>query len=164
MYGSYGKYINDKGEIADDWNDNPNVVNILGESTWRRLPNAFSGKEYEKLRKGFLKDGDINSHVYMDNNGHLRLEAPPEGESLEPYKVTQEDVKEEKDPKDKLEGIKTLYDTKFRNPIDPTLGIIAAKTAIGLAGNRNIYKNLLDEMPQAPLRDPIDRKLAIVGW
>ena len=35
---------------------------------------------------------------------------------------------------------------------------------MGLLGNRNIYKNLLDEMPQAPLRDPIDRKLAIVGW
>jgi len=33
-----------------------------------------------------------------------------------------------------------------------------------LRGNRDIYQNLLDEMPEAPLRDPLDRKLAIVGW
>jgi hypothetical protein len=31
-------------------------------------------------------------------------------------------------------------------------------------GNKNIYGNLIDEMPQAPLRDPINRQLAIVGW
>jgi hypothetical protein len=35
---------------------------------------------------------------------------------------------------------------------------------MGLIGNDNIYRNLLDEMPQAPLRDPIQRQLAIVGW
>jgi len=34
----------------------------------------------------------------------------------------------------------------------------------GLMGNKNIYGNLIDEMPQAPLRDPINRQSAIVGW
>jgi hypothetical protein len=39
----------------------------------------------------------------------------------------------------------------------------SAKLATSLIGNADIYKNLLAEMPQAPLRDRIDRKLAIVG-
>jgi hypothetical protein len=51
-----------------------------------------------------------------------------------------------------------------KNPFDPTLLSVAAKTLVGLRGNSNIYGNLLREMPQAPLRDPIDRKLAILGW
>lgn len=66
--------------------------------------------------------------------------------------------------KDKLSGIKTPLTEKLKDPFDPTLLTIAGKTLLGLRGNRDIYGNLLKEMPQAPLRDPIDRKLAIVGW
>ena len=61
-------------------------------------------------------------------------------------------------------GRDTVVSTKLKNPFDPTPLIVAGKTIQGLIGNRDIYGNLLKEMPQAPLRDPIDRKLAIVGW
>ena len=66
--------------------------------------------------------------------------------------------------KDKLSGIKTPLTEKLKDPFDPTLLTIAGKTLLGLRGNKDIYGNLLKEMPQAPLRDPIARQLAIVGW
>jgi hypothetical protein len=34
---------------------------------------------------------------------------------------------------------------------------------MGLLGNKNIYENLEKELPIAVQKDPIDRKLAIVG-
>lgn len=57
----------------------------------------------------------------------------------------------------------TIPTTKFKNPFDPTPVITGLKYAQGIAGNNAIYSNLLKEMPQAPLRDPVDRKLAIMG-
>lgn len=158
LYPSYGKYKNDKGEISDDWDSDPKIVNMLGESTWRRLPNAFDDDNDRKdSRSGFLKEGDDTSYIHMKNDGTLEfVQAPTQKKALGDGT--------KKAAVDEEIGNKSIFEPQYKNPIDPTLGIIAAKTAMGLAGNRNIYKNLLDEMPQAPLRGPIDRKLAIVGW
>ena len=57
----------------------------------------------------------------------------------------------------------TITQTDFKNPFDPTHLITAGKLFQAIRGNANIYGNLLKEMPQAPLRDPIHRQLAIVG-
>lgn len=65
---------------------------------------------------------------------------------------------------DQETGRDTNFQGEYKNPLDPTPFIIAGKTMAGLMGNKDIYGNLLKELPQAPLRDPINRQLAIVGW
>lgn len=164
MYGSYGKYLNDKGEVADDWNEG--AKDILGESTWRRLPNAFNGKEYDALRRTYLKDGDESSYIYMDNNGHLQLTSKLKDEGLDPYKVTSPEGPASKGGTrsvDKLGERNTILQNNYKNPFDPSNLITAGKLFQAIRGNANIYGNLIKEMPQAPMRDPIHRQLAIVG-
>lgn len=149
LYGSYSPY-------------DSKLEDIIGESTWQRTPNTFKGiTDLANLRQGVLGIGDGATQVAIDNQGHLITDSliNPKGDIKE--------TKKENDKKqiaDSERSEYTLYNTNFKNPTDPTPWFIAGKTALGLLGNRNIYKNLLDEMPQAPLRDPINRQLAIVGW
>lgn len=154
LYPSYGL----QGDGSDDWSDK--LKDILGESTWRRVPNTFKSiGELQDKRSAMLVSNDPRWQVAMDNQGHLITNATVNPE---------DDVKETSDKSsnsvDSLADIQTNINKTPKNPWDPTLLITAGKTALGLLGNRNIYGNLLDEMPQAPLRDSIDRKLAIVGW
>jgi len=44
-------------------------------------------------------------------------------------------------------GRDTVVSTKLKNPFDPTPLIVAGKTILGLIGNRDLYGNLLKEMP-----------------
>ena len=64
---------------------------------------------------------------------------------------------------DKLDPKASIYNTEFKNPMDPTPFITAGKTALGLFGNKDIYGNLLKEYPHPALQDPLHRQLAIVG-
>lgn len=142
----------------------PRLENIIGESTWQRTPNTFKGiTDLTDLRQGILGVGEGATQVAIDNQGHLITDnlINPKGDIRETGKETEKESSKATDSEGEL---KTVTETKYKNPTDPTPYIIAGKTAMGLLGNRNIYKNLLDEMPQAPLRDPVDRKLAIVGW
>ena len=151
LYGNYSPY-------------DSSLEDIIGESTWQRTPNTFKGiTDLADLRQGILGVGEGATQVAIDNQGHLITDnlVNPKGDIKEAGKETE---KESSKATDSEGGIKTILNTEYKNPNDPTPYIIAGKTAMGLIGNRNIYKNLLDEMPQAPLRDPIDRKLAIVGW
>ena len=159
MYKSYGltsTIENGKEVIKDDWSDK--LKNYFGESTARRVPNTFDDHEqFADLRNGLLNDKDLKSRVGIDNEGKLFMYDQDDG-------VKETAPEDEQDVVDEETGKGSTFETKFKNPNDPTPWFIAGKTALGLMGNRNIYKNLLDEMPQAPLRDPVNRQLAIVGW
>lgn len=159
LYPSYGVQT----DGSDDWSDK--LKDILGESTWRRVPNTFKSiGELQDKRSTTLVDGDPKWQVAMDNQGHLITEnvVNPAGDITESGKNSATSGQSEVGD---TEGARpTVVSKKLKNPFDPTPLIITGKTIQGLLGNRNIYQNLLDEMPQAPLRDPIDRKLAIVGW
>lgn len=159
LYPSYGV----QADGSDDWSDK--LKDILGESTWRRVPNTFKSiGELQDKRSTTLVDGDPKWQVAMDNQGHLITDnvVNPAGDITESGKnlapSSQSKVEDTEGDRD------TVVTNKLKSPFDPTPFIVAGKTIQGLLGNRNIYQNLLDEMPQAPLRDPIDRKLAIVGW
>jgi len=151
MYGSYSPF-------------SEKLKDTLGESTWRRIPNTFNGiNDRENLRHGLLIDSDPKSKVIIDNTGHL---VQPDLDGLNNNGVNEKGGKGKSGNGaiDKEIGIKTPMELKLKDPWDPTLLTIAGKTWLGLSGNKDIYGNLLNEMPQAPLRDPIDRKLAILGW
>ena len=156
LYPSYGEYDQSK----EQW---------LGESTWRRLPNAFdSTEEMDELRRGFLKAGDNSSYIHMKNDGTLELQDAKtvDGKTRSSGPSEEEDgaAKAKTRGEDSETGIDTDFQGGYKNPIDPTPFIIAGKTMAGLLGNKDVYGKLIDEMPQAPLRDPINRQLAIVGW
>lgn len=138
----------------------PKLEDIIGESTWQRTPNTFKGiTDFADLRQGVLGVGERATQIAIDNQGHLITD-----NFINPKGDIKETGKDSSKVTDSERGDKTIFNTEYKNPNDPTPYIIAGKTALGLYGNKNIYQNLLDEMPQAPLRDPIDRKLAIVGW
>lgn len=149
LYGNYSPY-------------DSKLEDIIGESTWQRTPNTFKGiTDLADLRQGVIGIGEGATQVAIDNQGHLITDnlINPKGDIKETKKENgKEQVADSEKP------IDTLYNTSFKNPTDPTPFIIGAKTIQGLLGNKNVYGNLLDEMPQAPLRDPINRQLAIVGW
>ena len=173
VYGSRAKA--NEGDDNYDIGWNPDIIKTFGSASFARRPVNYETKWEDDLKNNLTQARDrvskishngIEGYVYTDENGRIHpltnnqlklingQQSPQkQDEGKEPSKVTDSEGSKE-----------TIFNTEYKNPIDPTLGIIAAKTAMGLAGNRNIYKNLLDEMPQAPLRDPIDRKLAIVGW
>ena len=155
IYPSYGL----QSDGRDDWSDK--LKDILGESTWRRIPNSFNGlSDLQDKRSAFLMGEDPKWQVAMDNEGHLII-----GNTINPNNDIDEHSSTNNDSIGDSEGERaTTIKSEIKNPFDPTLLTIAGKTLLGLRGNRDIYGNLLKEMPQAPLRDPIDRKLAIVGW
>lgn len=138
------------------------LKDTLGESTWRRTPNTFNGiNDRENLRYGLLNSKDPKSKVILDNEGHLVIpDLQLDSEGNNPEDKTQA----KKGGNDSASERKTTITSDYKNPFDPSLLISTAKYFAGLRGNRDIYQNLLDEMPEAPLRDPLDRKLAIVGW
>lgn len=130
--------------------------------------NSFN----EKLRElGYVMDNNYDDKYYRIKplDGPAKVASP-----TNPNETVLKEIAAQTKPEDMGGGDTetgdaeterdTVVSTKLKNPFDPTPLIIAGKTVQGLLGNRNIYKNLLEEMPQAPLRDPIDRKLAIVGW
>lgn len=163
--GGWKKYNQTFNELYSNYSPyDSNLEDIIGESTWQRTPNTFKGiTDLTDLRQGILGVGEGATQVAIDNQGHLITDnlINPKGDIKESGKEAEKEGSKATDSEGEL---KTVPETKYKNPNDPTPYIIAGKTAMGLLGNRNIYKNLLDEMPQAPLRDPIDRKLAIVGW
>ena len=146
------------------------LEDTFGESTWRRTPNTFNGlNDRENLRHGLLDDKNKDSGIIINNDGKLvrpEVESNNNGviENTGTNQIAEAEKSDEQKAKDKLSGDKTIFDPKFENPKDPTLPLILGQAALGLIGNRNVYKNLLEEMPQAVLRDRIDRQLAIVGW
>lgn len=155
--GGWKEYNQTFNELYSNYSPyDPKLEDIIGESTWQRTPNTFKGiTDLAELRQGVLGIGEGATQVAIDNQGHLITDnlINPKG-----------DIKEQASVADSEGGDKTIYNTNFENPIDPTPFIVAGKTMAGLMGNKNIYGNLIDEMPQAPLRDPINRQLAIVGW
>lgn len=154
LYRSYG-LRSEGGEVRDDWNEK--LASDFGESTLRRVTNSFAtAEQYKDQRTGLLSDKDLKSRIYMDNVGHIFL-ADQDSDGVKDVKADKGNVVA------KETETQTPFFTKIKNPFDPTLLLNSAKLATSLLGNADIYKNLLAEMPQAPLRDEIDRKLAIVG-
>ena len=105
---------------------------------------------------------NVGYNLIEGNGGYYKLE-PILASTPKPEQPTG-DKEKEKNAADSATERKTIPVPEYKNPFDPSLLISAAKYFTGLRGNRDIYQNLLDEMPEAPLRDPLDRKLAIVGW
>ena len=163
--GGWKKYNQTFNELYSNYSPyDPKLEDIIGESTWQRTPNTFKGiTDLAELRQGVLGIGEGATQVAIDNQGHLITDnlINPKGDIKETKK---ENGKEQASVADSERGDKTILNTNFENPIDPTPFIVAGKTMAGLMGNKNIYGNLIDEMPQAPLRDPINRQSAIVGW
>ena len=149
--GYYSQITDDRRILGrlDDWKDTEKL-------------NAFN----EKLKElGYTMDNNYDDKYY-------RIKPLKETSSpTNPNDAILQDMASKsgskdgaKEIKDSLGGDKTIFNTNFENPIDPTPFIVAGKTMTGLMGNKNVYGNLIDEIPQAPLRDPINRQLAIVGW
>lgn len=173
VYGSRAKVNGGDDNYDIGWN--PDIIKTFGSASFARRPVNYETKWEDDLKNNLAQAKDrvskishngIEGYVYTDENGRIH---PLTNDQLKLINGQQAPQKqnEEKEPSkvtDSVEGIKTVFNTEYKNPNDPTPYIIAGKTALGLYGNKNIYQNLLDEMPQAPLRDPIDRKLAIVGW
>ncbi len=104
---------------------------------------------------------NVGYNLIEGTGGYYKLE-PILASTPKPEQPTGD--KKEGNVVDSAAGRKSILAPDYKNPFDPSLLISTAKYFAGLRGNRDIYQNLLDEMPEAPLRDPLDRKLAIVGW
>lgn len=173
VYGSRAKVNGGDDNYDIGWN--PDIIKTFGSASFARRPVNYETKWEDDLKNNLAQAKDrvskishngIEGYVYTDENGRIHPLTNDQLKLINGQQAPQKQDNEKESPKvtDSERGDKTVFNTGYKNPNDPTPYIIAGKTTIGLLGNRNIYKNLLDEMPQAPLRDPIDRKLAIVGW
>ena len=152
---------------------NPDIIKTFGSASFARRPVNYETKWEDDLKNNLAQAKDrvskishngIEGYVYTDENGRIHPLTNDQLKLINGQQAPQKQEKESSKATDSEGGIKTIFNTEYKNPNDPTPYIIAGKTIRGLTGNRNIYKNLADETPQASLNDPIDRKLAIVGW
>lgn len=162
MYRSYGRTWTENG-IQDDWSDK--LKDFFGESTARRVPSTFDNHtQFAELRNGLLNNEDEKSRVGIDNEGKLFIYNQEDGvKESTPAGTDGSGTKAKGNAVDTSGERQTITQTDFKNPFDPSHLITAGKLFQAIRGNANIYGNLLKEMPQAPLRDPIHRQLAIVG-
>ena len=173
VYGSRAKVNGGDDNYDIGWN--PDIIKTFGSASFARRPVNYETKWEDDLKNNLnqardrvskISHNDIEGYVYTDENGRIHPLTNSQLKLINGQQSPQEQD-EKKDPSrvsDSERGDKTIYNTEYRNPNDPTPYIIAGKTALGLLGNRDVYGKLIDEMPQAPLRDPINRQLAIVGW
>lgn len=137
--------------------------NIDGKDDWSPENLKLFNEKLNKL--GYNLELDTQDNYYKINPLQKDISTNPNDDVL---KELQKNAKPgdmgQNTVVDRATEQSTPFETKFKNPFDPTLLTIAGKTLLGLRGNRDIYGNLLKEMPEAPLRDPINRQLAIVGW
>ena len=152
------------------WDANVGTLKTAGSATHARRPvnyeksfedELIENPEKAKQRVAEVNYNNIKGKVFVDESGKLHVLTPEQEKALEGK--PKDDGGKKTDPFTSLAEKSTTFFTKIRNPFDPTLLLNSAKLATSLLGNADIYKNLLAEMPQAPLRDEIDRKLAIVG-
>ena len=172
VYGSRAK--TNKGDDNYDIGWNPEIIGTFGSASFARRPINYETKFEDDLKNNIAQAKDrvskishngIEGYVYTDENGRIHPLSQDQLDIINGKTVKKDDPKKDDvSIADEETERDNIFKTQYRNPIDPTLPIIGAKTAMGLIGNDNIYRNLLDEMPQAPLRDPIQRQLAIVGW
>ena len=155
------------------WDANAGTLKTAGSSTHARRPVNYEKRfedelaenpEKAKQRVAEVNYNNIKGKVFVDESGKLHVLTPEQEKALEGKpKDLNPDGKGKGNVVAKETELNTPFLTKIKNPFDPTLLLNSAKLATSLIGNADIYKNLLAEMPQAPLRDRIDRKLAIVG-
>lgn len=155
---------NNKRITTDNSNNNWKPDNLYSAITDdRRLLGRVGDYTTQQLAQFQDELKNVGYSLNADANGYYKLE-PITASSAKSPAVTDPSKKPEEEVVDASGSRVDPMGVTTKNPFDPTLLSVAAKTLIGLRGNANIYGNLLKEMPQAPLRDPIDRKLAILGW
>lgn len=158
------------------WDAATETLKTAGSATHARRPVNYektfdeelkTDPEKAKQRVAQIQYGNVSGQVYVDEKGKLQILTDAQKKLLETPKPDDKggkpDGKDKSNVVDEEVGLDTPFLTKVKNPFDPTLLLNSAKLATSLIGNADIYKNLLAEMPEAPLRDGIDRKLAIVG-
>ena len=155
------------------WDAKAGTLKTAGSATHARRPVNYEKRfedelaenpEKAKQRVAEVNYNNIKGKVFVDESGKLHVLTPEQEKALEGKpNGSNPDGKGKGSVVAEETELGTTFPTKIKNPFDPTLLLNSAKLATSLLGNADIYKNLLAEMPQAPLRDEIDRKLAIVG-
>lgn len=126
------------------------LIDIIGESTWRRIPNTFNGPEkYKDKRTGLLIPEDETSRVYMDDDGHLYTEDSTTTENP----IDQETEQQQK----------PIPQPELKEPFDIIPLAIGARALATNLGNEWLFGRMLDRQPAPLYRDFIDRKLDTIG-
>lgn len=140
IYGSYSPYSEE-------------LKNILGESTWQRMPNAFASlNDREDLRSGYLVEGDENSRVAIDNEGHL---IQNDAKNVPPSSIVQSQETEG--------GGGTPPKPELKSPSDYRPLLMGARFATTGLANSWLYDRIEERLPGPAYKDFIDRKLDTIG-